>query len=137
MLVNILIVFFVLLIAYQLMEMYVSCNKEGLTNNDTSKPVYIPFQKTPQSTAIANAEIQQYAGNIEYLKMEVDNLEGLKDTVKTMQTNIDSLQKQVDGLVQQQATFAQKLVGTTPPAITGTEPDTVENVANSIESTTK
>ena len=133
----ILIIFFIFLLSYQFLDAFLRNNLlEGLTNETNSTPVYIPFKTTPESNSIANAEIKQYAGNIEYLKMKVDNLESLKGRVDTMQTNIDSLQKQVDGLVQQQATFAQELVGTNPPTITGTEPETAANVATGISNST-
>ena len=43
------------------------------------------------------------------------------------------MQIQIDGLVQQQADYAQEIAGSTPPVITGTDEETIENVEDSIE----
>jgi hypothetical protein len=43
------------------------------------------------------------------------------------------MQTQIDGLVQQQADYAQEIAGSTPPDITGTDEDNIENVEDSIE----
>ena len=45
-----------------------------------------------------------------------------------MQQEIDSMQTQIDGLVQQQADYAQEIAGSTPPTISGTEPETSEDI---------
>ena len=49
-----------------------------------------------------------------------------------MQLEIDQMQTQIDSLVQQQADYAQELAGSTPANITGTEPDTIDNVEASM-----
>jgi hypothetical protein len=43
------------------------------------------------------------------------------------------MQTQIDGLVQQQADYAQEIAGSTPPEVTGTDQETADNVAASIE----
>jgi hypothetical protein len=130
MLIYILIIIFILLIAYQI---YLSFNTntliEGLENATKPTPMvieYIPYNLgDPNNSLILS---QQNAGNIEVLKGRIDNLDGIKNKVVDMQQNINSMQVQIDGLVQQQADYAQELVGNTPPAITGTEEETVEDV---------
>jgi len=113
-LINFLILLFLLLIIYQLFLAYFgkSCFKEGLENQykdyDTNNP--------------ANALIlaQQNAGNIMVLKGQLDNLLGVNKQVQDLSGNVTILQTQVIGLVQAQKDYATKMVGTTPPQITGT-----------------
>jgi len=130
MLIYVLIIVFILLIAYQI---YLSFNTntliEGLEN--ATKPPSMVIEYIPYNLGDPNNSLilsQQNAGNIEVLKGRIDNLDGIKNKVVDMQQNINSMQVQIDGLVQQQADYAQELVGNTPPAITGTEEETVEDV---------
>ena len=46
-----------------------------------------------------------------------------------MQQSIELMQTQLDGLVQQQVEYAQELAGSTPPSISGTEPETADNIS--------
>jgi TolA-binding protein len=130
MLIYVLIVIFVLLIAYQI---FLSFNTntliEGLEN--ATKPPSMVIEYIPYNLGDPNNSLilsQQNAGNIEVLKGRIDNLDGIKNKVDDMQQNINSMQVQMDSLVQQQADYAQELVGNTPPEITGTEEETVEDV---------
>jgi hypothetical protein len=130
MLIYVLIVIFVLLIAYQI---FLSFNTntliEGLEN--ATKPPSMVIEYIPYNLGDPNNSLilsQQNAGNIEVLKGRIDNLDGIKNKVDDMQQNINSMQVQIDSLVQQQADYAQELVGNTPPEITGTEEETVEDV---------
>ena len=118
MLIYILIVFFIMLVGYQVFLALVPPLSlvEGLKNITTTK----------------NAGSQN-AGNIEVLKGRIDGLDGVKEKVDTMQQSIDSMQVQMDGLVQQQVDYAQELAGPTPPDVTGTDYETTENVEDSIE----
>jgi hypothetical protein len=119
-----------LLIAYQI---FLSFNTEtlieGLENNNTNTSTntkeYQPYNLGDPNNALILS--QQNAGNIEVLKGRVDTLDGIKNRVDDMQQNINSMQVQIDGLVQQQADYAQELVGNTPPEVTGTEGETVED----------
>ena len=54
---------------------------------------------------------QQNAGNIEYLKSRMEEVNSVKNDVVTMKQDIQSMQIQVDGLVQQQADMATELSG--------------------------
>jgi hypothetical protein len=130
MLIYVLIIIFMLLIAYQI---FLSFNTEtlieGLENNNTNTSTntkeYQPYNLGDPNNALILS--QQNAGNIEVLKGRVDTLDGIKNRVDDMQQNINSMQVQIDGLVQQQADYAQELVGNTPPEVTGTEGETVED----------
>jgi hypothetical protein len=132
MLIYVLIMLFILLISYQMYVSFTSNTNtliEGLEN--ATKPPSMVIEYIPYNLGDPNNSLilsQQNAGNIEVLKGRIDNLDGIKNKVDDMQQNINSMQVQMDGLVQQQADYAQELVGDTPPEITGTAEETVEDV---------
>jgi len=134
-LIYVLIVFFIILVTYQVILSVLPTKViEGLENQDTTPDgtqEYKPYNvNDPNNSLILS---QQNSGNIEVLRGRVDALDGVKSRVDTMQQQIDSMQVQVDGLVQQQADYAQEIAGSTPPDVTGTDEDTTENVEASIE----
>ena len=122
-LVNILILFFIFLILYQII---LASNVieaklplvEGLENQfqsyDTNNP----------NNAMILA--QQNAGNILYLKDRIDNVQGLYQQVQDLSSNVQTLQTQVDGLVQAQQDYANQMTGGTAPDITGSTTDDAE-----------
>ena len=114
-----LIFVFLLLISYQLFLGH-SSNVliEKLTNN-TSTSSYKPYNINDPNNALILC--QQNVGNIDYLKIRVDELGGIKQQVDNMEQNINSMQTQIDGLVQQQADYAQDLIGNEPVDVTGTD----------------
>ncbi len=137
-LIYILIVLFVILMGYQAYlanGTFGSKLIEGLENGDTttssSTQEYKPYNLNDPNNSLILA--QQNAGNIEVLKGRIDGLDGVKKRVDDMQQSIDSMQTQIDGLVQQQADYAQEIAGSTPPDVTGTDEETADNVAASIE----
>ena len=139
MLIYILIVFFIMLVGYQVfLALIPPLNLvEGLENATTTTTQnagssdYQPYNvNDPNNSLILS---QQNAGNIEVLKGRIDGFDGVKEKVDTMQQSIDSMQVQIDGLVQQQADYAQELAGPTPPDVTGTDYETTENVEDSLE----
>ena len=128
-LIYILIVLFVILISYQVyLAMLPKSLIEGLENNDTA---YKPYNLNDPNNALILS--QQNAGNIEVLKGRIDDLDGVKESVDNMQESINSMQTQIDGLVEQQATYAQEMAGSTPPDVSGTDYETTENVEDLIE----
>jgi hypothetical protein len=135
-LINILIIFFIILLTYQVILAFSTTNtliegleNEGTTNSSTQE--YKPYNlNDPNNSLILS---QQNAGNIEVLRGRIDKFDGVKEQVDTMQQEIDSMQVQMDALVQQQADYAQEIAGSTPPYITGTDAETTENVEASIE----
>lgn len=92
---------------------------EGLENSSSSAISYQPYNFNDPNNALILA--QQNAGNIDYLKQRIDELEGITDQVDTLQQNMDSMQVQIDGLVQQQADYAQQIAGSEPPEVSGTD----------------
>jgi Tfp pilus assembly protein PilO len=135
MLIHILIVFFVLLMGYQLyleMKLAIKPNDsliEGLeTQNQTQE--YKPYNTSDPNNALILA--QQNAGNIEVLKGRVDKLDGVKERIDGMEQSMNSMQTQIDNLVQQQADYAQDMAGSEPVTITGTDEETTEDVEESI-----
>jgi len=117
MLIKILIVFFVLLLVYQIFTAIYGANLvEGIDdtlsykNYDTNNP------NNPNSALILS---QQNAGNISYLKQRIDDLMDLKGSVMDLCGNVVQLNQQVHSLVQQQADAMTQLVGDKPVKITG------------------
>lgn len=112
-LVNILIVFFIILILYQI---FLASNIiEGLENK------YKPYDTKDPNNALILA--QQNAGNISYLKEQIDSLNGMSQQVQDLSGNVVSLQTQVNGLVQAQQDYANQMTGGSPPQVTGAVDD--------------
>lgn len=131
MLVYILIVFFVVLMGYQvyLAMMPTDTLIEGLKNESDKE--YQAYNTSDPNNSLILA--QQNAGNIEVLKGRVDKLDGVKEEVDGMQQSINSMQTQIDSLVQQQADYAQGMAGSEPIEVTGTNEETTEDVEKSLE----
>ena len=133
-LIYILIIVFIILIGYETFlaffpDKLIECLENNDTSSSSSTQEYKPYNLQDPNNSLILA--QQNAGNIEVLKGRIDSSTSLQDDLKkkvdNIQQSIDSMQIQIDGLVQQQAEYAQELVGSTPPAITGTEEETVED----------
>ena len=96
--------------------------QEGVENQSSEYKTY--DTNDPNNALILG---QQNAGNIEYLRSRVDNLDGVKEQIVQMKTDMTTMQTQMDSLVQQQADYAAEIAGgTTPPEVTGTEEDEEE-----------
>jgi hypothetical protein len=114
-LVNILILFFIIIISYQLI--LANHVTEGLTNNTPNKS-YEPYNSNdPMILA------KQNAGNIAFLKDRMDSLQNINQMVQDLSGNVQSLQQQVNGLVTTQQQYATQMTGGTPPTITGATSD--------------
>ena len=112
-LVNILILFFVFLIIYQL---FLASNIiEGFENE------YKNYDMNNPNNALILS--QQNAGNIDYLKERLDKFDGIYQQVQDLSSNVISLQEQVDGIMQAQKDYADQITGGTEPEITGTTTD--------------
>ena len=111
-LVNILILFFLFLILYQI---FLANNIiEGLENQ------YQSYDTNNQNNAFILA--QKNAGNIAYLKERIDSMESsdINQEIQDLSGNVQTLQTQVNGLVQAQQQYASQMTGGSPPQITGT-----------------
>jgi hypothetical protein len=121
-LINILIVFFILLIGYQI----VLANHivEGLENN-AADSTYQPYDTNNPSNALILA--QQNAGNISYIKQRLDSVQGMNQQLQDLSGNVVTLQGQVNTLVAAQKDYATQLTAGPPPDISGTTEDDDEN----------
>ena len=111
-LVNILILFFLFLILYQI---FLANNIiEGLENQ------YQSYDTNNPNNAFILA--QKNAGNIAYLKERIDSMENsdINQEIQDLSGNVQTLQTQVNGLVQAQQQYASQMTGGSPPQISGT-----------------
>ena len=112
-LINFLIVFFIILIVYQIFLAYVRNDiVEGLNNKQ-----YQPYNTNDPNNALILA--QQNAGNISVLKNQLDELNGLNKEVQDISGNVIALQSQVSQLVASQQQYATQMTGGSAPNITG------------------
>lgn len=102
MLLTILIIFFISIILYKIL-FYIGTSFHLIEGLENSYKEY--GGNDPMILA------QQNAGNIEYLKSRVEEVNSVKNDVVTMKQDMQSMQIQVDGLVQQQADMAVELSG--------------------------
>lgn len=102
MLLTILIIFFASIILYKIILFIGKSFKliEGMENE---------YKEYNSSDPMILA--QQNAGNIEYLKSRMKDVESVKGDVDTMKQDMQTMQIQIDGLVQQQADMATELSG--------------------------
>jgi len=146
-LLNILIIFFILLIFYQLFLAHFNNSViEGMmdvvpTISPTSSPtnemlpnltvnqVYRQYDKKISDNTFLLA--QQNAGNIEYIKERIDDVQGMNKQLQDLSGNVQALQEQVDGLLQANVQYTSQMVGTEPPQISGAVEDTTEDTSSS------
>jgi predicted RND superfamily exporter protein len=116
-LVKLLIIFFIVLIFYQIFLAYFENSlMEGYENKDNKE--YKEYDTNNPDNALILA--QQNAGNIVVLKGQLDNMLGINQQVQDLSGNVVRLQQQVDDLVQAQNDYANDLTGGVEPEITGT-----------------
>ena len=122
-LVNILILFFTILVIYQIFLAYSGYSIiEGLENDDKYKPY-------DSDDALILGK--QNAGNIIVLEKQVSELSGLNQQVMDLSANVVSLQDQVNNLVSAQNEYASQMAPSTPPDISGTTSDTTDSTTDS------
>ena len=114
-LVNILIIFFLFLIIYQIL--LANNIVEGLENQYQSYDT-----NNPNNAFILS---QKNAGNIEYLKERLNSIQSssLNKQFQDLSGNVQTLQTQVNGLVQAQQQYATQMTGGTAPVVTGATSD--------------
>ena len=114
-LVNILILFFTILVIYQIFLAYSGYSIiEGLENDSN----YQPYDSND-----ALILSKQNAGNINVLEKQVTGLTGLNQQVQDLSGNVTGLQEQVNNLVNAQNQYASQMAPSTPPDISGTTTD--------------
>lgn len=150
-LINLLIVFFSVLILYQIfLANYNPLILEGMTDVvPTISPTFTPTDA--QSNEMDNNQVyrqydkknadnafilaQQNAGNIEYLKQRIDDVQGMNQQVQDLSGNVQTLQSQVNGLVQSLQDYTNQMTGGTAPEISGAvaeEGSSVQDTSNLI-----
>jgi methyl-accepting chemotaxis protein len=100
---NLLIVFFVLLIGTQIFLAYSGNIIEGMDNNNDGKN----YQEYDGNDALILSK--QNAANIQFLKQQFDGINGLQGEVNDLSSNVAALQTQVDGLVQSQQDYTNNI----------------------------
>jgi hypothetical protein len=112
-LINLLILFFIVLIIYQIFLAYIGNNIiEGLTNQQ-----YQEYNTNDPNNALILS--QQNAGNISFLKEQIDELNGLNKEVQDISGNVITLQGQVSQMLTAQQNYSTQMTGGTAPNITG------------------
>lgn len=113
--INLLIIFFTLLLFTQIFLAY---NKSNSIIEGLETMTYKEYDtNNPNNIMILT---QQNSGNIQYLKQQVDSLMGLQKQVTDLSGNLVSLQEQVQGIVTTQQNYANKQLPPQTPTITGT-----------------
>jgi methyl-accepting chemotaxis protein len=138
-LVNILILFFIILIGYQII--LANHIVEGLENNTTTATnanatnanTYTPYDTNNPDNALILS--QKNAGNIDYLKQRIDNVQDIFQEVQDLSANVSALQDQVNGIVSAQADYATQMTGGTTPVITGAINEDDEEDTTTLETT--
>ena len=121
-LVNILILFFTILVIYQIFLAYSGYSIiEGLENDSN----YQPYDSND-----ALILSKQNAGNINVLEKQVTGLTGLNQQVQDLSGNVADLQDQVNNLVSAQNQYASQMSPSSPPDISGTTSDTTDSTTN-------
>jgi len=120
--INILILFFIILVGYQLI--LASHVIEGLENNDDFKPYDM---NNPNNALILS---QQNAGNINFLKKRMDTVLSFNQQVQDLSGNVATLQGQVNDLITAQKEYSSQMLGDTPPDITGAVSDEPVDTSN-------
>ena len=100
-----------------------SSSSSSNSNSSSSSSSTLAYQDYSSSDSATNSMIlaQQNAGNIEFLKQQIDSLLPLIAQVNTLNTEVDTMTTQINDLAQQQEEYAAELVGTTTPQITGAD----------------
>jgi hypothetical protein len=117
---KILIIFFGILILYQVFLAHFII-KEG---HEQQKQKYKDYDLNNPNNALILS--QQNAGNIEFLKSRIDDLNPLQKQVADISGNLITLSDKVNGIILQQTNFATQNLPSSPPEISGTSFDDSE-----------
>ena len=110
-LINVLIIFFMLLLIYQIL--LANNIMEGMENQNEFKEY---DKNDPNNLSIL---VNQNAGNISFLKDRINTVDNIVEQVKDISGNLQTLQEQVNELVLAQEDYANQLTGGTAPEISG------------------
>ena len=126
-LVNLLIIFFIILIFYQIFLAYF---KNSIMEGYENKDEYKSYDTNNPDNALILA--QQNAGNITVLKGQMDEMLGINKQVQDLSGNVANLEQQVTDLVEAQKDYANQMTGGTEPEVSGIveEGETTESSSN-------
>ena len=153
-LINLLIIFFIALIFYQIILASNDSIVEGFAfgspvpppppgipagippnssaNTNSGSSTYQPYDTNNPNNALILA--QQNAGNISVLKSQLDDLNGLNKEVQDISGNVVTLQNQVTQLVTAQKQYADQMTGGSAPNVSGTGSTSSTNTSNLVTS---
>jgi hypothetical protein len=119
MLINVLIIFFILLIFYQIFisQFFNKTKNYNIIEGLTTSSQYQPYDTNNPNNAMILA--QQNAGNIQVLKQQLEQTLGLEKQVQDLSGNLATLTAQVNGLVGIQKQNVESKLPASPPKITG------------------
>ncbi len=140
MVIFILILFFIILITYQI---FLGQSQEKIVEGlldmvPTLSPQFIPTA-SPTNEMLPNLQFtqvykqydkqishntfllaQQNAGNIEFLKERIQAIQNMYSQVQDLSMNVAALSSQVSSLVESQQQYATQMAGSEPVSISGT-----------------
>lgn len=118
MLIYVLIIFFIILVFYQIFLVYITSNIITIEGMETQGQTYQPYDlNNPNNTLIL---AQQNAGNIQVLKKQIDDVLDLNKEVQDISGNLATLTTQVSNMIEEQQQYVQTNLPSSPPEITGT-----------------
>jgi hypothetical protein len=118
MLIHTLIIFFIILIFYQIFLAHISSNIINIEGMDTqTSQQYKPYDLNNPNNALILS--QQNAGNIQVLKQQMDGIFNINNKVRDLSGNLTELQNQVSDLLVQQQQYVQSKLPETTPEISG------------------
>ena len=120
MLLYVLIIFFIILIFYQIFLAHITSKMNFIEGMESQ--TYQPYDlNNPNNTLIL---AQQNAGNIQVLKKQMDGVLHLNREVQDLSGNLATLTTQVSNMIEQQEQYVQTNLPSTPPQITGADTTT-------------
>ena len=120
MLLYILIIFFIILIFYQIFLAHITSKMNFIEGMESQ--TYQPYDlNNPNNTLIL---AQQNAGNIQVLKKQMDGVLHLNREVQDLSGNLATLTTEVSNMIEQQEQYVQTNLPSTPPQITGADTTT-------------
>jgi len=120
MLLYVLIIFFIILIFYQIFLAHITSKMNFIEGMESQ--TYQPYDlNNPNNTLIL---AQQNAGNIQVLKKQMDGVLHLNREVQDLSGNLATLSTQVTNMIEQQEQYVQTNLPSTPPQITGADTTT-------------
>jgi hypothetical protein len=126
-----LFIYHIILVFYPKIEGMETKDKSKDNSKDKDKNYGTMYEEYPTDPLILG---KLNAGNIQYLKGQIDTISTNTTDINEMQTTIDQLQQQVSDLSTQMSQLSQSLISSEPPdtsSIAGYSEDTSYDAVNS------